>query len=253
MFASKQRRELIENNDNRSSFKKYLKFTLFFLFSLVVMVAGLILFSYFKQWDDLHGSAVNDLQGVRSMHGRVSGDVFADVNKEHENAYAIAYLKSRGVIRGYQDDTFKPDELINRAEFLKLISTVYHVYPHHLRYNNCFDDVHNEWFAPYVCFAKEKEWVQGAEDNLFYPDRNIKGSEALKILTVALDVDDISLHGAAEDVGDPWYASYLSLAEKREWLDLKEDSSWFNPESELTRASVSELLFRMVIRELPVV
>jgi len=252
MSDSKNRNDANENIDRKSSVKKYLKFLFFFLFSLVVLVAVLILWSYVKQWDDLHGAAINDLDGVQGFSGQVSGDVFADVEKDHNNAYAIAYLKSRGVIRGYEDDSFKPDDLINRAEFLKLISTVYHVYPHHLRYNNCFEDVHNEWFAPYVCYAREKEWVQGAEGNQFYPDRNIKGSEALKILTVALKVDDSSLHGVAGDSDDPWYTGYIALAEKREWLDLSEDG-WFDPEAELTRAEVSELLFRMVIKELPTV
>lgn len=41
-------------------------------------------------------------------------------------------------------------------------------------YENCFEDVEDEWFAPYVCYAKEKGWVTGYPDGTFKPENNVK-------------------------------------------------------------------------------
>ena len=34
---------------------------------------------------------------------------------------AVQFLADQGIVKGYQDGTFKPDQKINRAEFLKLV------------------------------------------------------------------------------------------------------------------------------------
>ena len=46
---------------------------------------------------------------------------FPDVleNSVHHNA--IEYLKDKGVVNGYPDGTFLPDQTINRAEALKMV------------------------------------------------------------------------------------------------------------------------------------
>ena len=49
-------------------------------------------------------------------------------------------------------------------------------------YENCFEDVEDEWFAPYVCYAKEKGWVTGYPDGTFKPSNNVKFGEAFAIL-----------------------------------------------------------------------
>ena len=49
-------------------------------------------------------------------------------------------------------------------------------------YNNCFPDVASDWYAPYVCYAKEQNWVQGYEDGAFKPVNNVNKVEAIKML-----------------------------------------------------------------------
>ena len=44
---------------------------------------------------------------------------FPDVSYDHPFADAIQKLKTRGIVKGYEDGTFKPDQLISRAEFIK--------------------------------------------------------------------------------------------------------------------------------------
>lgn len=46
---------------------------------------------------------------------------FSDVDPAHENYQAINYLQKTGVIQGYDDGTFRPAQLVNRAEAIKII------------------------------------------------------------------------------------------------------------------------------------
>src|SRR3989338_11653131 len=62
---------------------------------------------------------------------------------------AVSYLRDRHVIRGYPDGTFKPQQTVNRAEFLKMIFASEHA-PIAVTHP-CFSDVMpEEWYAPYV-------------------------------------------------------------------------------------------------------
>ena len=46
---------------------------------------------------------------------------FSDVNQDTSYMTAIAWMQGNGVIQGYPDGTFKPDQCVNRAEFLKMM------------------------------------------------------------------------------------------------------------------------------------
>ncbi len=127
---------------------------------------------------------------------------FPDVaGQEYEEAIEFVYL--RGVVDGYPDGTYKPDKQINRAEFTKII--VEAVYPGQATGSNCFPDVKEEWFAPYVCFAAEKGIIDGYPDGTFRPADYVNYVESLKIIMEAFGFE------AVED-GAAWYAPYLEEA-----------------------------------------
>src|SRR5690606_5789337 len=46
---------------------------------------------------------------------------FSDVGESNNFYPAVEYLKGKGVIKGYEDGTFKPEQTINRAEALKIL------------------------------------------------------------------------------------------------------------------------------------
>lgn len=116
-----------------------------------------------------------------------SGPVFPDVPFTHLYSYAIHTLHDRGIVSGNADGTFRPDSVINRAEFTKIIIAA--------RFSetemaDCiartyvlFPDVRlNDWFAPYVCIAKEKGIVRGYADGYFRPEQTINIAESSQIL-----------------------------------------------------------------------
>ncbi|HMR01470.1 MAG TPA: S-layer homology domain-containing protein [Candidatus Gracilibacteria bacterium] len=181
--------------------------------------------------------------------------VFADVSGTDEHAYALAYLKGRGMILGYEDGTFLPDETMDRATFMKMLTGAKQVHPHRLRYGWCYPDVQGEWFAPSVCFGKDRGWLEGSSDQPFGPGENITRADALKIAMRAFDVDmtDGQRSSTFADVGnDSYYSDYIVAAEEKGLLDGFIDGPDFQPDKEMTRAEVAEMLFRIVYTEMPV-
>ena len=217
-----------------------------FLGSILILSAAMYFVPKGRQMlfgpDGLRLAAGEDI-----FSGEVDGYVFADVEGTHSHAYALTYLKSRGVVRGYADNTFRPDDLIKRSEVVKLVVGARHIYPHSVVYSYCFSDVANEWFAPYVCFAKKREWVGGSGDDMFNPEKNVKGAEVLKIIMEAYNVEVNS--DIEEGSDEPWYNPYVDVAEGRGWIE-KDENFKFDPEAEMTRSEVAEILFRVILSEL---
>lgn len=172
--------------------------------------------------------------------------VFSDVGLKDENYIAIDYLFGAGILSGYSDGTFKPDNTINRAELLKILVEGQNITPDENVYKNCFPDVGIDWYAKYVCYAKEKGWVSGYEDSTFRPSDTVNKVEALKML---LNSQNITVDTPDEDPfadvdTQEWFAPYVNTAQ--EMGILEEDSFYFEPDDDRTRAGISEELYRLL-------
>jgi hypothetical protein len=175
---------------------------------------------------------------------------FNDVQTTHKNNQAIEYLKNKQVIQGYADGTFKPEKEINRAEMIKILVEGKGIKPDSNTFQNCFPDVGEEWFAPYVCYAKFKQWIGGYPDGTFKPSQTVSKVESLKMILNAFGVPLSTVAGSTfsdVNVGD-WFAPYVRTAKEKGLLE--ESSITFNPAMSQSRARVSENLFRtMVVKE----
>ena len=101
--------------------------------------------------------------------------------QNHPNQTAIEYLFEKDVISGYPDGSFQPNTGLNRAELLKILVGGKGIKPSD-GFRDCFPDVQNQWFARFVCYAKEQNWVQGYKDGTFEPSSLVNKAEAIKML-----------------------------------------------------------------------
>ncbi|MBD3330628.1 hypothetical protein GF354_03820 [Candidatus Peregrinibacteria bacterium] len=173
---------------------------------------------------------------------------FPDVDEDHENEVAIQFMKDNEVFSGYPDGTFGPDTVLNRAEQLKVYILMHGFAPDETEYNNCFPDVKEEWFARFVCFAKEQGWVQGYEDGTYKPAKEVNKVEALKMLG---EIQGWQMETPEEDTFSDtpkteWYAKYVEYAHNSNFL--MEEGDTFEPGGGLKRAHTAELLFRSLSR-----
>lgn len=167
-----------------------------------------------------------------------TGGVFLDVLGHPHESY-IELLRTRGIVQGYGYGIFRPDILINRAEFLKILmlaadgSGVFDVGD-----RNCFQDFtgQEQWFWPHACFAKEKGIIEGYPDGTFRGTQSVILAEALKIAAHAWGVELPTYIQAPPN----WYDPYMDLAAARGLFDYFP----FNPGHLLTRSEMAYLIVR---------
>lgn len=174
---------------------------------------------------------------------------FTDVTSQDDEE-AIDYLYSEDIIEGYSDGTYKPQTPINRAELLKILVES--------RVGNlpgdgedCFTDVSEEWYAKYVCYAKDEGWVEGYKDGSFAPGKNINRAEAIAMIfkVYAEDLDSLELEEEDEAVyldvsNEVWYADYLYTGKES---GILENNSYFYPANEITRGDTASALYRLLL------
>lgn len=180
----------------------------------------------------------------------VEDQIFIDVQKDHKNANAIKYLKENNVLNGYNDGTFRPDNPVNRAEFVKIVFEGLKIPINEYSYNDetRFVDVEqNSWYEKYVYNAKDKNIVKGYDGNLFKPTQNVTKAEAIKILYVAKNIDPTNseLIPSIIDVSqDDWFKDYIAHALNHGYIDA--ENSEANPNKSMTRAEIAELIYRII-------
>lgn len=105
---------------------------------------------------------------------------FRDVREGEWYVKYIMKAASLGVIKGYNDGTFRPAETVNTAEFLKMISETFDL---DLGSGHRFTDVPSgAWFAPYATVAETYSMFPGRPTGKLQPDRLLtRGEVAIAI------------------------------------------------------------------------
>ncbi|MBT3704541.1 copper amine oxidase [Candidatus Peregrinibacteria bacterium] len=161
-----------------------------------------------------------------------SAAAFSDVSYDHPNLNAVNYLEDNEVVDGYDDGTYKPDDNINRAEFLKIVmgATEYEE-----EGEDCFEDVSDEWFAPYICKAAELKFVEGYDDGTFRPEQEINFAEASKMVANLLGLE-LDL-----DLDDNWFQQFVVSLEGLNAIPASVEDFG----KTMTRAEMSDMIYKI--------
>jgi hypothetical protein len=112
---------------------------------------------------------------------------FADINATHPHAKAICNLKQNRIGKDFDHDFFHPNQNVSRAELLQIIIEASGYTPLLQDYNNCYPDVTIEWYAPFICYAREKGYLTFVPTNNFYPEQSVNLDEVLTLLFLVFD------------------------------------------------------------------
>ncbi|WAM32338.1 S-layer homology domain-containing protein [Caldicellulosiruptor naganoensis] len=83
-----------------------------------------------------------------------SSPIFSDLPQDHWAYNAVKFMVERGIITGYPDNTFRPDNPVTRAEFARIMVVALNL-PIKVTDNPSFKDVPKDhWAYPYVETAK---------------------------------------------------------------------------------------------------
>lgn len=98
---------------------------------------------------------------------------------------AIQNLISKGIINGYEDGTFKPENKITRAEFSTMVYKLLSIQDKLSPSTRSFVDASNHWAKKAIEALAGNGVINGYDDGTFGPDRNITRAEAATIISLA--------------------------------------------------------------------
>lgn len=154
---------------------------------------------------------------------------FTDVEATDWFNTEVATVASAGVVNGYPDGTFLPNNNITRAEFAtiaaRFLSEEY-VGP------DLFTDVSGHWAQEYINRAANAGWINGYPDGSFHPDAYITRAEAMTLVNNMLGRmphEDHLLAGMKVWVDNPstmWYYEAVQEATNGHDYDWAEDNAY---------------------------
>ncbi|MBD3328728.1 PDZ domain-containing protein [Candidatus Peregrinibacteria bacterium] len=176
---------------------------------------------------------------------------FSDVPKSHPNFEAITELENELLVKGYQDGTFRPDELINKAAFHKLVFNHAGYKPVENFYETPFLDVNSgAWYSAYVKKALELNIIKFNPDlPKFLPQQPVSRYDGLKTIYslhgVPVQLIPNSSQTAFIDISNN--PNFLPIAKTAEstGIFIAEEQPYLLPLRNLTRGEAAELLYKV--------
>ncbi|MCM1009390.1 MAG: S-layer homology domain-containing protein [Fusobacterium sp.] len=138
---------------------------------------------------------------------------YPDVENNYWAAKEINELSEQGVLVGYPDGTFQPDELVTRAEFAAMAIRALGQEHTQVAQPVNFTDIDSDfWAYDFIQKALFFDLIS-AKDNAFRPDDPVSRAEAIMVATNALSDRDIS-YAKAREILAKKYVDLNTLSEE---------------------------------------
>ena len=158
---------------------------------------------------------------VATIFFRLLTDETREANMTKSNGYndvkdgdwfccAVSTLSKMGIIKGYEDGSFKPNDPISRAEFAAIAARFD---PDGDKTPASFFDVTSHWAKDEISIAANHGWIKGYEDGSFKPDQKITRAETMTLVNRVLN----RLPEAKDDLHK----------DMKTWVDNMDETAWY--------------------------
>lgn len=181
----------------------------------------------------------------------VSSTVHAFLDTEnHWAKNAIDEFGENNIIKGYEDDTFRPDNYMTRAEVVTVINRMLGLKRESLAYIP--DIARQDWYYSEIRKAMKSGIIKGDENGYIKPNDNITREEAIVMLARAFKITTDSVgaeeYTDANSVSD-WAKNEVRAFYKLEYINGYADGE-IKPKESITRAEFVTILNRIFTKVL---
>lgn len=160
-------------------------------------------------------------------------------NTKYEDS--VDTLITLGLVNGYEDDTYKPNNTITRAEMAKLMVVALGQdgkVSEASKKQSKFKDMKGNWAYGYVNVASDLGVINGYPDGTFGPQNNVSYAEATAMIIRALEYDS-----EVKKSKEVWPSNYINYANK---LSLYSSVGAVKADDGAKRGNVAIMLWNML-------
>lgn len=175
-----------------------------------------------------------------------AGNSYTDI-ASHWGYIGIYRATELGIVNGYKDGTFRPDQALNRAELATIVGRSLKL-PADGSSSTSFTDhaAIPAYAKPYVAQLNALQLINGYTDGTFRPAQNITRAELAVIIARALKLDGTAELSFADKSSIPaWAQNEIALLAELGIMTGKADGK-FDPNRSTTRAEVMTVIIRVV-------
>ena len=172
---------------------------------------------------------------------------YSDLDKNSFYYKAVETFTAEGILEGYPDGSFKPNQPINRAEALKVILKTFNKDAAELPAEKFPDVNEGDWFYDFVRQGLKHKIIEGYVDGTFKPGNQVLYSESLKMGLVGkgIDVSEVSFAEFHPSVkAEDWFAKHFVYANNLGMIELEANGA-LNPNKAYTRGEFVDLIFKI--------
>ena len=166
---------------------------------------------------------------------------FSDADKiEHTDA--VNTLVALNVINGKDDGTYDPEGIVTRAEMAKLITVTLNGGKDPVlgtKVTPTYTDIKGHWAESYIEYCSSLGIIGGRGDGTFDPNGTVTGTEAAKMMLVAMGWDATIFNF----IGADWAINVAVEANK---AGLYEDLEGMNPSATISRDDAAQLVYNAI-------
>lgn len=173
---------------------------------------------------------------------------FADIKSGDWYTEYINKAVAVGLLKGYEDNTVRPNANITRAEAITVIARVAGVKTSKFSTAKFKDVAKNAWYNGAIAWAEQNKIVSGRSENTFEPEENINRQELCTIIVrytgyagITLD-KKVAKNTFADDAKIAGFAKEAVYACQRAQLVSGRPGNKFAPTASATRAEVAKIL-----------
>lgn len=153
---------------------------------------------------------------------------------DHQHESAINMLSALGIVEGFEDGTFHPDELVTRAQMAAMVLRAKNNFNAENNKTQVFNDVPaDNWAAGWIATAASEGIVNGTGNNNFDPDLNVTYEQTVKMLVSMLNYGDWA------EMSGGWPTGYLNYGNQ---LGITSGISGVSNDTALTRAQCAQMI-----------
>lgn len=177
-----------------------------------------------------------------------------NINIERNNVYFVdtigtefeesaRILAGIGLLSGYPDSTFRPNDNITRGEMVVVASKLLDekAVANYKAYSTSFIDTEEHWAHDYIEFAYENGIVNGYPDGDFRPDNEVTYEEALTMLLNTIGYRDRTLKLSTQ-----WPKNYLEMGYRLKIIDKLDDTIYT---VSAIRGDIADMMLKSLMRK----
>jgi len=169
------------------------------------------------------------------------GASFYDTGGHWAESY-INQAVNYGIVQGYPDSTFRPDNPVSRAEFSSMINKL--LKNTSTSYTAFYDVAYGSWYYQDVTKGVAAAYISGYTDNSFAPDSPITRQEAAtiisRVVTASGSTGNLNSYTDSYTIADWAYGAFEKVNGKG-YMGVYPDGK-LHPHDQLTRAQATKIL-----------